>query len=85
MHHLTTAIVLLGVSSLLVSQIPMPCTFQPVSPGEPGGYCATRTIIFHDGFPVAWYVQLGLILIGLRYRRELDNELRWDSQPETED
>jgi hypothetical protein len=76
------AVLLLGISSFLAGQIPVSCTLQPITPGGFGGYCATRIILLHDGFPIDWYIQLGLIIIAFRYRRELANELRQSRQQE---
>jgi hypothetical protein len=74
MHRFTAAIILLGVLSVLVSQVPIPCKIEPIAPGGFGGYCATRIVVFHDGFPIVWYLQLGLILIWIMLRRQLDLE-----------
>jgi hypothetical protein len=46
------------------------------------GAINTFGVVYYDGFPLPWFCDLGLILIWLRYRRELDFELRQNSQSE---
>jgi hypothetical protein len=43
----------------------------------------TLGVFYWQGFPVPWFFQLGLIITWLRFRRELDFELRQNQQPET--
>lgn len=87
MRTLTVTAILLSATLLSLSQIPFQQPTYPLSPGHIDNPTVhdeipTRYLPLFKGFPFAYYALVGIGLLLLRIWRELDYELRQDSEPE---
>ncbi len=74
MRRLTVGTILLAVATLASSYYPNACPGSLLPNNQ--GRCESYNPLFWQGFPLPIFGYLGLFILGLKMRRELDFELR---------